>query len=212
MAKLYSSDRDERRGAAEAVTEALAARRSARARSIFNTILVDKWIDDRLRGYPTWITSRNLSNETSDDAVQALIDAATSRYDVPQRYYRLKAKLLGLDRLEHYDRFAPVADDASKTSWDEARARRRRRVRELLGRGRRRRRAVLRRGLDRRARAARQAPRRVLRDERPGRAPVRLHELHGRPPLDPHARPRARATRCTARWRSRSATSTRRRR
>ena len=89
--------------------------------SIFNTILVDKWIDDRLRGYPTWITSRNLANETSDDAVQALIDAATSRYDVPQRYYRLKAKLLGLDRLEHFDRFAPVADDASKTSWDEAR-------------------------------------------------------------------------------------------
>ena len=120
MAKLYSADRDERRGAAEAVTEALQPTIRTRT-SIFNTILVDKWIDDRLRGYPTWITSRNLANETSDDAVQALIDAATSRYDVPQRYYRLKAKLLGLDRLEHYDRFAPVAEDASKTSWDEAR-------------------------------------------------------------------------------------------
>jgi oligoendopeptidase F len=120
MAKLYSSDRDVRRGAAEGVTEALQPTIRTRT-SIFNTILVDKWIDDRLRGYPTWITSRNLANETSDVAVQALIDAATSRYDVPQRYYRLKAKLLGLDRLEHYDRFAPVADDASKTSWDEAR-------------------------------------------------------------------------------------------
>ena len=65
--------------------------------------------------------SRNLSNETTDEAVQALIDAATSRYDVPQRYYRLKAKLLGLDRLEYYDRFAPVAEDASKTPWDVAR-------------------------------------------------------------------------------------------
>ena len=140
------------------------------------------------RGSP----SRNLANETTDDAVQALIDATTSRYDVPQRYYRLKAKLLGLDQLEHYDRFAPVADDASKTSWDEARGDRRRRVRELLGRGRRSGRAVLRRRLDRRAGAARQAPRRVLRDERPGRASVRVHELHGRPPLDPHARPRAR--------------------
>ena len=107
-------------GAAEGVTEALQPTIRTRT-SIFNTILVDKWIDDRLRGYPTWITSRNLANETSDDAVQALIDAATSRYDVPQRYYRLKAKLLGLDRLEHFDRFAPVADDASKTSWDEAR-------------------------------------------------------------------------------------------
>ncbi len=120
MAKLYSSDRDERRGAAEAVTVALQPTIRIRT-SIFNSILVDKWIDDRLRGYPTWITSRNLANETSDDAVQALIDAATSRYDVPQRYYRLKAKLLGLDQLSHYDRFAPVADDASKTSWNEAR-------------------------------------------------------------------------------------------
>ena len=120
MAKLYSADRDERRGAAEAVTAALQPTIRIRT-SIFNSIVVDKWIDDRLRGYPTWITSRNLANETSDDAVQALIDAATSRYDVPQRYYRLKAKLLGLDKLAHYDRFAPVADDASKTSWNEAR-------------------------------------------------------------------------------------------
>ena len=120
MAKLYSSDRDERQGAAEAVTAALEPGLRTRT-SIFNTILVDKWIDDRLRGYPTWISARNLSNETTDDAVQALIDAATSRYDVPQRYYRLKAKLLGLDRLEYYDRFAPIAEDSSKTSWDEAR-------------------------------------------------------------------------------------------
>lgn len=120
MAKLYSSDRDERRGAAEAVTVALEPGLRTRT-SIFNTILVDKWIDDRLRGYPTWISSRNLANESTDAAVQALVDAATSRYDVPQRYYRLKAKLLGLDRLEYYDRFAPVAEDSSKTSWDEAR-------------------------------------------------------------------------------------------
>ena len=120
MAKLYSSDRDERQGAALAVEAALEPGLRTRT-SIFNTILVDKWIDDRLRGYPTWISARNLSNETTDDAVQALIDAATSRYDVPQRYYRLKAKLLGLDRLEYYDRFAPIAEDSSKTSWDEAR-------------------------------------------------------------------------------------------
>ena len=120
MAKLYSSDREERRGAAEAVTVALEPGLRTRT-SIFNTILVDKWIDDRLRGYPTWISSRNLANETTDDAVQALVDATTSRYDVPQRYYRLKAKLLGLDKLEYYDRFAPVADDSSKTPWDEAR-------------------------------------------------------------------------------------------
>ena len=91
MAKLYSADRDERRGAAEAITEALAP--GLRTRTyVFNTILVDKSIDDRLRGYETWISSRNLRNDTTDEAVDALIDAAVTRYDVPQRYYRLKAK------------------------------------------------------------------------------------------------------------------------
>ena len=53
--------------------------------------------------------------------MEALVEAATSRYDLPQRYYKLKARLIGLDRLEHYDRFAPVGSDSEKTSWDEAR-------------------------------------------------------------------------------------------
>ncbi len=119
MARLYEHDRDTRRGAAEAITEALGP--GLRTRTyVFNTILQDKSIDDRLRGYPTWISSRNLSNETTDEAVEALIAATTSRYDVAQRYYRLKAKLLGIDRLAHYDRFAPVSEDAEKTPWDEA--------------------------------------------------------------------------------------------
>ncbi len=121
MARLYSSDRDVRRETAEAVTAALEP--GLRTRTfVFNTILLDKSIDDRMRGYPTWLSSRNLANETTDEAVQALIDAAVSRFDVPQRYYRLKARLLGLERLTHYDRFAPVSvDSEEKTSWDEAR-------------------------------------------------------------------------------------------
>ena len=84
MARLYEHDRDIRRGAAEAITEALGP--GLRTRTyVFNTILQDKAIDDRLRGYPTWISSRNLSNETTDEAVEALIAATTSRYDVAQR-------------------------------------------------------------------------------------------------------------------------------
>jgi oligoendopeptidase F len=120
MARLYAGERDVRRAAAEAVTTALEPGLRTRT-SIFNAILLDKSIDDRLRAYPSWISSRNLSNETTDEAVEALVDAAVSRYDVPQRYYRLKARLLGLDRLAHYDRFAPVAEDATTVSWDEAR-------------------------------------------------------------------------------------------
>ena len=87
---------------------------------VFNTIAVDKSIDDRLRGYATWISSRNLSNDTSDEAVQALVDAVVGRYDVVQRYYKLKARLLGLDTLSFYDRMAPLDDDPTHVGWDEA--------------------------------------------------------------------------------------------
>ncbi len=120
MARLYSSERDLRSGAAAAVTEALVP--GLRTRTyVFNTILLDKSIDDRLRGYSTWLSARNLANETTDEAVQALVDAVVSRYSVPQRYYALKARLLGLDQLVHYDRFAPVAEASETMSWDGAR-------------------------------------------------------------------------------------------
>jgi oligoendopeptidase F len=120
MAKLHSGDRDERRRASDAVTVALEP--GLRTRTfIFNTIVLDKSVDDRLRGYETWLSARNLRNDTTDEAVQALIDAAVSRYDVVQRYYELKARLMGLDRLAFYDRLAPIAEDPTKSSWDEAR-------------------------------------------------------------------------------------------
>jgi oligoendopeptidase F len=119
MSKLYSPDRDLRRRASEAVTEALAPGLKTRT-YVFNTIAVDKSIDDRLRGYATWISSRNLSNDTTDEAVEALVDAVVGRYDVVQRYYTLKAKLLGLDRLSFYDRMAPLAEDTTHVEWSDA--------------------------------------------------------------------------------------------
>lgn len=120
LSRLYRPDREARREAAEAVSGALQP--GLRTRTfVFNTILQDKAIDDRVRGYPTWISARNLSNETTDEAVGALVEAVVSRYDVPQRYYRLKARMLGLDRLEHWDRFAPVAGGGGRISWDDAR-------------------------------------------------------------------------------------------
>ncbi|HEY7731708.1 MAG TPA: M3 family oligoendopeptidase [Gaiellaceae bacterium] len=120
MSRLYDTDRTTRREVAEAITASLQPGLRTRV-FVFNTLLLDKSIDDRLRSYPTWISFRNLANETTDEAVQALVDAAVSRYDVPQRYYRLKARLLGVDRIEHYDRFAPVAEASAQTDWEEAR-------------------------------------------------------------------------------------------
>jgi oligoendopeptidase F len=86
-----------------------------------NTLLADKSVDDRLRHYDSWVQSRNLSNEASDASVQALIEAVQSRYSIPQQWYALKAKLLGLDRIADYDRNASVAQSEAKIGFSEAR-------------------------------------------------------------------------------------------
>jgi oligoendopeptidase F len=120
LSMLQHPDRDVRRTAAEAVTVGLEPGLRTRG-FIFNTLLLDKSVDDRLRRYPSWISERNLSNEASDESVQALVDAVVARYDLPQRWYSLKAKVLGLDRLADYDRMASVAQDETSIGWTEAR-------------------------------------------------------------------------------------------
>jgi oligoendopeptidase F len=120
LSQLMSPERDVRRAAAEAVTVGLEPGLRTRG-FVFNTLLVDKATDDRLRSYPSWIASRNLANEASDESVQALVDAVQSRYDIPQRWYSLKAQLLGLDRIADYDRMASVASSDEEFGWDEAR-------------------------------------------------------------------------------------------
>ena len=107
LSRLASNDRAERRAVAEAVTGALEPGLRTRA-YLFNTLLADKATDDRLRSYPSWISSRNLANEASDESVQALVAAVRSRYSIPQRWYRLKAQLIGVDRLADYDRAAAL--------------------------------------------------------------------------------------------------------
>jgi oligoendopeptidase F len=120
LSRLASPDRAVRRTTAEAVTAALEPGLRTRA-YIFNTLLHDKSIDDRLRSYPSWIASRNLANEASAESVQALLDAVRANYDLPQRWYRLKAQLLGLPRLADYDRMAAVAEEDVDVDWPQAR-------------------------------------------------------------------------------------------
>jgi len=110
LSRLSLADRDVRRTTAEAVTAALAPGLRTRA-FLFNTLLADKATDDRLRRYPHWLAARNLANEASDESVQALIEAVRGRYEIARRWYRLKAKLLGIERLADYDRMAAVTED-----------------------------------------------------------------------------------------------------
>jgi oligoendopeptidase F len=119
LARLMSSDREVRRTSAEAVTAALAPGLRTRA-YIFNTLLHDKAVDDRLRHYPNWLAARNLANEASDESVQALLTAVRNRYEIARRWYRLKAQLLGIDRLADYDRMAAVTQDDEPVEWEDA--------------------------------------------------------------------------------------------
>jgi oligoendopeptidase F len=119
LSRLASPSPDARAAAAAAVTAALQPGLRTRA-FIYNTLLHDKAVDDRLRHHPTWISSRNLSNEASDDSVQALVDAVQARYDLPQRWYRLKARVLGVDRIKDWDRMASLASEDTPIGFGEA--------------------------------------------------------------------------------------------
>ncbi|MEA2419858.1 MAG: oligoendopeptidase [Thermoleophilaceae bacterium] len=120
LSRLQHPDRELREQAARATTEAL--RPGLRTRAyLFNTLLADKATKDRLRDYPHWLASRNLANEASDESVQALIEAVAGRSELARRWYRLKAGLLGLDKLAYWDRNAPLADTDEQIPYAEAR-------------------------------------------------------------------------------------------
>jgi oligoendopeptidase F len=120
LSRLQEGDRDVRRDAFEGITRTLAP--GLRTRSfIYNTLIFEKAVEDRLRRYPHWLAQRNLANEVSDESVMALIDAVRQRFDIPQRWYRLKARLLGLDRIQVYDRTAPLVEEDSLFEYGAAR-------------------------------------------------------------------------------------------
>jgi oligoendopeptidase F len=120
LSRLQFAERSIRRDAAEAVSTALEPGLRTRG-FIYNTLVYDRSVEDRLRFYPHWLASRNLANEASDESVMALIQAVRRRYDIPQRWYALKAKLIGVERLADYDRMAPVLEEDVTFSFGEAR-------------------------------------------------------------------------------------------
>jgi oligoendopeptidase F len=97
-----------RRAAAAALAKALAEREETLA-LCFNTIVAEKQVEDRWRGYPDPAASRHLANEVDAEAVDALESAVVEAYPtLSHRYYRLKAKALGKRVLDHWDRNAPL--------------------------------------------------------------------------------------------------------
>jgi len=122
LSDLYDAKREVRQQAAEELTKGLQSQLHILSH-IFNAILAGKMIDDRLRKYQAWISSRNLSNELEDATVEALVASTTARYNIVQRYYGIKKELLGLEELQDYDRYAPLPSlPESLVSWQECKA------------------------------------------------------------------------------------------
>jgi len=120
LALLYSPDRELRRRAAGAFTQGLRPYIRQLA-FIFNTVLAEWHIHMcQLRKYPHWLAPRNLENHISDAAVEALIDAVVERYDLVERYYELKRRLLRVEKLYDWDRYAPLPAHSRQWSWEEA--------------------------------------------------------------------------------------------
>ena len=122
--KLSASDRAVREGAARAIGETFG--RNIRLFSLItNTLAKDKEIIDTWRHYPRPGSYRNRANMVEDEVVEALVSAVVADYGrLSHRYYGLKAKWLGLPKLQHWDRNAPLPEDDDTTiPWPEARER-----------------------------------------------------------------------------------------
>jgi oligoendopeptidase F len=120
-ARLYDADRGARRTAAEGLTHGL--RENARLLTyVMNTLVLDHRSDCNLRRFDSPMAPRHLANEISPSIVNALMTAAERYHGSVQRYYRLKGRLLGLDPLYDYDRYAPLFADMPTCDWPTARS------------------------------------------------------------------------------------------
>jgi len=120
---LLDADRSKRQAAAEALAKTF--KENLRVFTLItNTLAKDKEISDRWRGFKDIADARHLANRVEPEVVKALVDAVRASYPkLSHRYYKMKAKWLGLDKLKHWDRNAPLPqEDTRDIPWDEAQA------------------------------------------------------------------------------------------
>jgi len=120
---LSEQDRDKREAASHALAAVFRDNIKIFAR-VHNTLAKEKEIEDRWRNMPTPQSGRHLSNHVEPEVVQALRDAVVAAYPrLSHRYYALKAKWMGLERMQTWDRNAPLPmEDDRLVDWDQAKA------------------------------------------------------------------------------------------
>ncbi len=120
LAYVHDPRREVRRGALETLYAALDPHTPVLAQC-YDSLVGDRLVLDRLRSYDTPITLTHLRNELDASVVDAMLDAVEANYPIAQRWFRAKAGVLGLDKLELHDQYAPVGN-ARDIGYDEARS------------------------------------------------------------------------------------------
>ena len=120
LALLYDPERDTRREAAASITATLQENAHV-CTFIYNTLLHEKEVLDRLRSFDAPEASRHLDNELEGKIVDTVADVCAANFSTVAEYYHLKRRLLDLDELSHYDRYAPIIDAETHVPFDRAR-------------------------------------------------------------------------------------------
>ncbi|MHB9023952.1 MAG: M3 family oligoendopeptidase [Armatimonadota bacterium] len=120
LSRLHNPTREIRAAAAEGLTNGLQEKGRIYT-YITNTLVYDKAVEDRLRHFDHPEASRHLDDEVDTETVHLMIDTCADHFGAVARYYRLKREILGLPRLYHYDRYAPISLNERQIPWEEAR-------------------------------------------------------------------------------------------
>ena len=110
---LMNSKSKRVRDTAAAAFNSVLSRHVDVAEAELNSVLQNKKVDDELRGSPRPDTLRHLADDIESEVVDTLIDAVSERFDIPARYYGLKAKLLRVKTLKYHERNFEYGEIAS---------------------------------------------------------------------------------------------------
>ncbi len=121
--QLSDSDADKRQAAGRALANGLQSSERLFA-TITNTLAKDKEVEDRWRRFENPAHPRHLDNRVETEVVEALVDAVRDSYaNLAHRYYGLKARWMAVDKLDWWDRNAPLPEDSDRRfTWEEARS------------------------------------------------------------------------------------------
>ena len=121
LSLLYDKNREVRKMAQESLSAGLKQNLELLT-YIYNVVRKDLRITAELRGYETLEEARHIANQTTQKSVDSMVKTINANVGIVEEYYTLKAKILRLETLYDYDRYAPISSDSDSFSYAESKA------------------------------------------------------------------------------------------